>query len=125
MSPELIGLASAVLVTVTSGFCATSVVSVSLLFAVFGSKVVVVTVAVFDRVPEADPETATTIVIVAEAPGARSGTLHVTVDVPEQLTPAEPVDETRVVFAGKGSDTLMPLAVLPVEAVLVLVTVML
>ena len=48
-----------------------TLVAVALLFAATGSKVVVVTVAVFDSVPVAEPETATTIVIVAEAAGAR------------------------------------------------------
>ena len=88
-----------------------------------------VTVAVFVSVPEAEPETATTMVIVAVFPGPgegeRSGTVHVTVAVPVQTTPADPVADTNVVFAGNVSDTFMPVAVVPFALVLKLVTVML
>ncbi len=90
---------------------------------------VVLTVAVFDIDVGAVSETAATIVIVAECPGpgegARSGTEQVTVVVPEHTTPAEPLADTYVVSAGSVSETLTPLAVLPVEVVAKFVTVML
>ena len=103
----------------------TVVVAVELLLLVSGSDVVLATVAVFDR-GVAHP-TFTTIVTVAEFPGpgdgARGGSVQLTVVVPVQVTPAEPVADTRVVVPGIVSDTLTPWAVFPVSAVLRLVTV--
>ena len=59
------------------------------------------------------------IVLVTEAPTARSGTLQVTVWAP--FDPQS--EETNDVPVGGVSTIEMPFAVLPVDAVLVLVTV--
>jgi hypothetical protein len=102
----------------------TVVASVAESFAEFGSNVVETTLAVFDTVVPANAaSTVTTIVMVADAPVARFGTVQVTVEVPLHETPAEPDDETNVVPDGSTSVTWMPLPVLPVVPVLLFVTV--
>jgi hypothetical protein len=110
---------------VRSAFAFATVVVVVALFGVVGSKVVVVAVAVFDRtVPAAVfAATVTTIVTVALAPTARLPSGQLTVVVPVHGPPWLGVAETRVVAAGRVSLTLTPAAVVPVDAVLLLVTV--
>jgi hypothetical protein len=92
---------------VTAGF--TVVVAVALLFAVLGSEVVELTVAVFES--GAAAVGVTTIVTVAEAPEASVPRLHVTVAVPEQ-EPTDGVADTKVTPAGSVSLTLTAAAAL-------------
>jgi hypothetical protein len=104
-------------------FWLTVVVVVDESFVGFGSEVPVeVAVAVFERtVPFAvAPLTVTMIVIVTVAPTARLGTVQLMVEVPVQLPPGT-VAETSVVPAGIVSETLTPLEVVPVDAVLLFV----
>ena len=118
-------VAAAVFVIPMSARAVIAVVVVALLLAEVGSKVVVVAVAVFDRtVPAAVfAATVTTIVTVALAPTARLPSGQLTVVVPVHGPPWLGVAETRVVAAGRVSLTLTPAAVVPVDAVLLLVTV--
>jgi hypothetical protein len=109
---------------------AATVVSAVEEFGVVGSDVVDVAVAVFEMtVPFAVvPMTVAEIVTVAVAPIAKSPMEQVMGAVPEQLPepdglvfvqePVAPVNS-----AGIESETVTPLAVLPVDAVLVFVTV--
>jgi hypothetical protein len=87
--------------------------------------VVVVAVAVFDRTvpPAVFAATVTTIVTVALAPTLRLPSGQLTAVVPVHGPPWLGVAETKVVPAGIVSLTVTPAAVVPVEAVLLFVTV--
>src|SRR5688500_5070244 len=118
------------LVTEMSAERTTGVVSVSLSSVGSGSLVpVVATVAVFvTEAPVKEALTLTTYVIVALWPGpgetARFGRLQLIEPlVSVHDTPAEPATDTKLVLAGRLSDTVIPVAVVPLAAVLVLVTV--
>src|SRR5258705_471485 len=89
----------------------TAVVVVALLFAAFGSLVPLLTVAVFDIVepPGVELLTFTVSVIVAEPPAMSVPRLQVTVG-PAVHVPCDGVAETKVVFAGSGSETETVLA---------------
>ena len=105
----------------------TVVVVVALSLPAFGSTVVVATVAVFDRVVPSAVFAATVTMMVsggaAVATARETERVQVTVVVPLQAQPV-PLADTNVVPAGIVSLTLIPLADVPVEAVLLLVTVM-
>ena len=120
------GSGASVLVIPMSARPVTVVVAVSL-FGVVGSNVVVVAVAVLDRtVPLAVfAGTATTSVIAGAGVATARLAARVQVTVPDTLlqTQPEPVAETKVVPAGIVSLTLIPVAAEPVEAVLLLATV--
>src|SRR5919205_1732161 len=108
-----------VLVMLTSAETMTVVVAVELSLAALGSYVPVVAVAVLlTEGPVKAGSTWTTRVIVALACGARSGIEQLKLEVPLQLTPAEPPIETKVVLAGRLSLTLTPVAVVPLAVVL-------
>jgi hypothetical protein len=72
--------------------------------AAFGSGVMLETEAVLTSGLEAPAPTVITIVISGAVVTASDDLVQVTVDVPEQVHP-EPPDETKVVFAGSGSET--------------------
>src|SRR5438128_27686 len=97
----------AVLVIDRSACAMTVLLTVALLLRVFGSVVVVLTVAVLLIVDPAgaDGETATTRLNVANGPGASVAMLQVTVAPVEQVNVGPPVcaSETKVVFGGSAS----------------------
>jgi len=97
----------------------TLTVVIAELFALFGSAVVLETVAVLTT--EAGVAGAVTMrVTVAELPLDRLSRLQTTVDVPEQL-PWLGVAETNVVPPGSVSETLTPFAVAAPPLVTVIV----
>src|SRR6266850_8394756 len=108
-SPAVTGSGESVLVTTRSAEPLTVVVSVSLLFSVFGSVGAPDTVAVFVRVDEALLVTKTMMVTVADAAALIAPSEHMTVVVPEHA-PCDAVADTRVVPAGSVSDTVAEVA---------------
>ena len=97
----------------------TVVLAVALLFAVlvsFGE----LTVAVFEMVCAVEGAVTTIVIAGAVVLGAMDGRVQVTVVVPAQIQPV-PVDETKVVPAGSGSDTLTEVAVIVDELLVTLI----
>src|SRR4029078_7654654 len=112
-----------VLVMLMSALTVTVVVTESVLLPLTGSKVPVETVALLlTDGPVKVGSTWTTKVIVAVACGARSGNEQMYGGVEPQLTRVPPI-ETKLVFAGRLSLTMIPVAVVPVAVVLSLLIV--
>ena len=102
-------LGEPVFVIDTSADCVTVVVAVALLFPVFGSVGLPLTLAVFDSVPDV-AVTEATIVTVAEAPFASVPTEQVTVPFFCEQLPCVELAEVNDSPDGRGSLTVTPVA---------------
>ena len=111
MPPAATGLGVPLFVTARSQSVVIGVVMVVLLLAELGSPVVAVTDEVAVIVPAATVEaTFTTIMMLADAPDARVGSVQVTEVVVVHVQPAGAETETNVVLVGIASVKLTAVA---------------